>query len=152
MEPNPPGFQCSRDSLANRNDGGSRSAQSGDSFFAIPTKDHKIKTLPLAKISSYVDAFIEYANGRPDVEFKVTAIGCGLAGFHHHEIAPLFAAAPNNCSFDEAWKPYLGGHSAIGERLSPPSTEHSSSARLTNKAGRCERLPAAFRLDFGRVQ
>jgi len=36
----------------------------------------------------------------------VTAIGCGLAGFHD-ESEPLFVTAPNNCYFDEAWKPYL---------------------------------------------
>ncbi len=53
---------------------------SGNSF-AVPTKDHNIKTLPFMKVSGYVKAFVEYAKSRPDLEFKVTAIGCGLAGF-----------------------------------------------------------------------
>jgi len=80
---------------------------SGNSF-AVPTKDHHIKTLPFAKVSAYVRAFVEYATCHPELEFKVTALGCGLAGFRHDEIARLFAAAPDNCSFDEAWNPYLG--------------------------------------------
>lgn len=80
---------------------------SGNSF-ALPTKDHNIKTLPLVKVSAYVQAFIEYAKSHPDLQFKVTAIGCGLAGFREDEIAPLFITAPDNCSFDEAWRPYLG--------------------------------------------
>jgi hypothetical protein len=80
---------------------------SGNSF-AVPTKDHNIKTLPFMKVSGYVKAFVAYAKSHPDLKFKVTAIACGLAGFRHDEIAPLFVAAPNNCSFDEAWKPHLG--------------------------------------------
>jgi hypothetical protein len=76
--------------------------------FAVPSKDQHMRTLPLAKVSAYVQAFLEFARCRPDLEFKVTAIGCGLAGFRDGEMAPLFAAAPDNCSFDETWKPYLG--------------------------------------------
>jgi hypothetical protein len=80
---------------------------SGTSF-AIPTKNPHIQTLPLGKVSDYVQRFFEYAKCHPELEFKVTAIGCGLAGFRDEEMAPLFANAPDNCFFDEAWKPYLG--------------------------------------------
>lgn len=44
-------------------------------------------------IRPYVDQFIEYAKQNPSKIFLVTRIGCGIAGFSEHEIAPLFADA-----------------------------------------------------------
>lgn len=79
----------------------------GDSF-AIPTKDEDIVTLPLERVEGYVQGFISYAKGHRKLKFKVTRIGCGLAGFTDAQIAPLFKDAPSNCEFDEAWSPYLG--------------------------------------------
>ncbi len=84
--------------------------------FAIPTKGvHVIgdkvvigNPLPLAEIQKYVEGFLQYARNRPDLEFKVTQIGCGLAGFRADEIAPMFGLAPSNCLFDSAWHPELG--------------------------------------------
>ena len=68
----------------------------GDSF-AIPTKDQHLQVLPLSTIQSYVDLFIDYANAHPTLEFEVTAIGCGLAGYTPKQIAPMFKGAPKNC-------------------------------------------------------
>lgn len=79
----------------------------GDSF-AIPTKDEFIETLPLDRISQYVQGFLAYAQGHRKLTFQVTCIGCGLAGYTHAQIAPLFEGAPKNCQFDEKWRPYLG--------------------------------------------
>lgn len=81
----------------------------GDSF-AIPTKDIDIQTLPLETIQQYVQGFIAYAKGHPKLKFKVTRIGCGLAGLCDSDMAHMFADAPKNCSFDEYWKPFLGDH------------------------------------------
>jgi hypothetical protein len=64
--------------------------------YAIPTKDYGIKTLPIDKIEKYVNDFLQYAKRNPDFNFLVTEIGCGLAGYHPEEIAPLFKNAPNN--------------------------------------------------------
>jgi hypothetical protein len=79
--------------------------------FAIPTKNHKLETLPLNIIQEYVDAFILYARGiyftNFSMKFKVTRIGCGLAGYKDEHIAPLFKMASLNCMFDEKWKPHL---------------------------------------------
>ena len=61
--------------------------------YAIPTKDFRIKTLPLDKIAAYVSIFISAADMHPDKEFLVTEIGCGLAGYTPAEIAPLFERA-----------------------------------------------------------
>jgi hypothetical protein len=65
--------------------------------YALPTKDERISTLPLARIKKHVDRFLECARDRQDLTFRVTAIGCGLAGFQPEEIAPFFRDAPENC-------------------------------------------------------
>jgi hypothetical protein len=75
--------------------------------FALPTKDTMIETLPAKSVKNYVDQFLIYARLSPD-QFQVTAVGCGLAGFTHKHIAPMFADAPDNCWFDLLWKPFLG--------------------------------------------
>lgn len=61
--------------------------------FAIPTKDWDIKTLPLPVIEFYIKRFIAYTKAK-DVNwlnFYVTRIGCGLAGYKAEQIAPFFA-------------------------------------------------------------
>ncbi len=75
--------------------------------YAIPTKDYKINTLPLKTIAVYVNDFLEYARNRKDLVFKVTRIGCGLAGYSNEDIAPMFKDAPDNCIFEQSWKSYL---------------------------------------------
>lgn len=65
--------------------------------FAIPTKDHRIETLPLDQIDRYVSAFITFAEEFWDqYVFLVTEIGCGLAGYTPENIAPLFIGSPKN--------------------------------------------------------
>lgn len=61
--------------------------------YAIPTKDMKLRVIPLPIIQVFVDNFIQYAIDHPDKRFLVTAIGCGLANYSYEEIAPLFKAA-----------------------------------------------------------
>lgn len=68
--------------------------------YAIPTKDQNMQTLPLDQISLYVVAFLTFAKVRDDLRFRVTRIGCGLAGYSEAEIKPLFANAPSNCDFE----------------------------------------------------
>jgi hypothetical protein len=52
----------------------------------------------------YVDTFVNFATDHPDMLFFVTRIGCGLAGYHDEDIAPLFAEAPMNCDLPEGWR------------------------------------------------
>jgi hypothetical protein len=88
-------------------------AQYGKSYghygnsFAIPTKDIILDTLPIDRIHMYVLGFIAYATGHPKLDFQVTKIGCGLAGYTNGHIAPLFQGAPINCQFDIDWQPYM---------------------------------------------
>jgi hypothetical protein len=72
--------------------------------YAIPTKDAKLKTLPIDEIEKYVDTFLELARTRTDLSFFVTRIGCGLAGYHDEDIAPLFEGAPANCDLPKEWR------------------------------------------------
>ncbi len=53
--------------------------------YAIPTMQGGVET-----IKPYVDEFIEFAKEHPELDFLVTRIGCGIAGFKDEEIAPLF--------------------------------------------------------------
>ncbi len=75
--------------------------------FAIPTQDWRIDRLPFEFVKFYIDRFIVFARYNPSINFQVTQIGCGLAGFQAKDIAPLFKYAPENCFFDEAWAEYL---------------------------------------------
>lgn len=74
----------------------------GDSY-AIPTKDRRLRTLPLPVIRRYVENFLDFARSHPSLAFQVTRIGCGLAGYSDADIAPMFAAAPDNCILPEEW-------------------------------------------------
>lgn len=75
--------------------------------YAIPTKDRNIKTRPLADIYVDVREFIKFAEANPDMWFFVTRIGCGLAGYQDHQIAPMFKGAPDNCVYEGDWDEYL---------------------------------------------
>ena len=75
----------------------------GESY-AIPTKDERIRTLPLARIKPYVDAFVLFAKSHPEMTFEVTKIGCGLAGYTDADIAPMFREAPRNCILPHGWR------------------------------------------------
>lgn len=77
--------------------------------YGIPTKDHRMRTLPLATIQAYVNGFIQFAETHNDLGFQVTRIGCGLAGYSDYQIAPMFKPSPiENVFFDLEWKPYIG--------------------------------------------
>lgn len=64
--------------------------------YAIPTKDCQLKVLPLNYINDRVLEFLEFAKNNSDLEFNVTCIGCGLAGYKHNQIALMFKNYPNN--------------------------------------------------------
>lgn len=66
------------------------------SAYAIPTKDARIKTLPLPIIRIFVADFLDYARQHPELNFRLTAIGTGLAGYKPAQIAPMFKDAPAN--------------------------------------------------------
>ena len=56
--------------------------------YAIPTDGCYLEDIQKA-----VDRFILYAEAHPKLTFLVTEIGCGTAGYHPKEIAPMFIDA-----------------------------------------------------------
>lgn len=72
--------------------------------YAIPTKDRHLRPLPLGSIHGYVQRFLEFARANHALTFEVTRIGCGLAGYHQEDIAPMFKGAPPNCILPEGWR------------------------------------------------
>lgn len=64
--------------------------------YAIPTKDSYLKTLPVSIIAGFVKTFFRFAEANINLNFYVTGIGTGLAGYNIEDIAPLFANAPMN--------------------------------------------------------
>ena len=75
--------------------------------WALPTKDHNINTLNLNIIGEFVKLFQKDAESYPDLDFMVTKVGCGLAGYSDSQIAVLFKDSPINCVFHSDWKKYL---------------------------------------------
>lgn len=77
--------------------------------YAIPTKDGNLQSLPLGDIAHHVNVFLDFARARPDLQFQLTPIGCGLAGFTPAQIAPLFAGAPGNVALPVEFATILDG-------------------------------------------
>jgi hypothetical protein len=78
--------------------------RTGDSY-AIPTKGHRLEVLPLSVIQEHINTFEEYVKNHPDLLFEVVAIGCGLAGYTHAQMSPLFINLRNynNVILPDEW-------------------------------------------------
>lgn len=77
--------------------------------YGIPTKDGDLKTLPLSEIRFFIHTFLLFAAANRDMIFNVTPIGCGLAGYRHSDIAPMFAERTENVILPEEFKKVLYG-------------------------------------------
>lgn len=78
--------------------------------YALPTKGLNISFMPLNQIAIHVEDFKDFASKHPKTKFAITAVGTGLSGFHHYEIAPMFKGVGINCFFDTEWRHHLGSH------------------------------------------
>lgn len=76
--------------------------------YAIPTKDRNLRVIPLHMIEYQVLAFLTFAHNHPELKFQLTPIGCGLAGYRHDQIAPMFRDAPPNVLLPDEFKAVLG--------------------------------------------
>lgn len=76
--------------------------------YAIPTKDAALRVRSYGDIKRDVYDFMWHAAMRRHEVYMVTQIGCGLAGLSPEAMAEMFEGAPDNCAFDEAWRPWLG--------------------------------------------
>ena len=66
--------------------------------YAIVTKELRpgYPAVTLTEVATGVTRFLQFAEAHPELEFHVTPIGCGLAGFTPAQIAPLFQGHPVN--------------------------------------------------------
>ena len=51
------------------------------------------RSISLSEIASQINEFLLFAQSNPKLTFYVTEIACNYAGYHYHEIAPLFKQA-----------------------------------------------------------
>ena len=58
--------------------------------YAIPTLSKDMKKLSLEEIEKYVLDFFKFAEENPHLDFYVTKIGCGIAGFTIKEMQSIF--------------------------------------------------------------
>lgn len=58
--------------------------------YAIPTRQSPARSLDLVQINKFVADFLNFAYYSPENTYLVSKIGCGLAGFTYHQIAPMF--------------------------------------------------------------
>lgn len=72
--------------------------------YAIPTKDAELNILPPHTIQAAVWRFLAHAIERPEIDYNVVAIGCGLAGYSPKQIGPMFVGAPSNVKLPDEFK------------------------------------------------
>lgn len=75
--------------------------------YAIPTCTNSIEKVSAKDLKLSVGRFIQYATDNQDLNFLVTPIGCGIAGWEADEVAPMFEGAKSlpNVSLPEIfWK------------------------------------------------
>lgn len=84
------------------------------SSYAIVTKELR-KHLPpvtLEEVEDGVRRFLHFAASNPHLDFEVTPIGCGLAGFSPEEIAPMFQGATENVHLPLAFASIMSDENA----------------------------------------
>lgn len=64
--------------------------------YAIPTKDARLNVLPLNVIEQYILRFVEYAEQHPELEFLLTPVGTGLAGYSVDQLESILPELPDN--------------------------------------------------------
>ncbi|MEY2153064.1 SLOG family protein [Rhodanobacter sp. 115] len=85
------------------------------SAYALPTKDAALNSLSLPAVMASIERFLAFARHHPELEFEVTRVGCGLAGFQDAQLAPAFLDAPRNCTLPYRWQLML--HRATTPRV-----------------------------------
>lgn len=103
--------------------------------YAIPTKGMSIEVLPLDWIKYFVNTFIEEVKDDDNgLNFIVTKVGCGLAGFTVPQIAPLFQelAGRDNVSLPQDFIDlYAGTYVAVDENKKTKLYDGSGNVRAS---------------------
>lgn len=90
----------------------------GESY-ALPTCESPGVPLDLKAIGHYVNKFLVFANDHQELQFQVTAVACGIAGYKPKDIAPLFLKSPKNVWLPAAFYSaiYWEGYRQHGEDI-----------------------------------
>lgn len=75
--------------------------------YALPTKLDPSKKMSFVQLQIHVERFLQFAAEHPELNFKVTRVGCNRAGFTDGQVASLFEKASDNCFFDRKWWVFL---------------------------------------------
>lgn len=73
--------------------------------YAIPTKNSRFQTLPLAEVEQHVDSFVRFARRNPQYRFLLTPVGTGLAGLKKRDIWAMLVrlGLPENVVLTSSW-------------------------------------------------
>lgn len=74
--------------------------------YAIPTKNKELRQRSVWEIEKDTRVFVEHTK-TSGLDYYVTPVGTGLAGWNHLDIAPLFVGA-QRCWMPKMWEPWLG--------------------------------------------
>lgn len=70
----------------------------------IQGQSYAIDSMSGLSILQYgVQAFLAFAESRPDLTFLVTEVGCGIAGHSPEDVAPFFADPPTNVRLPQSF-------------------------------------------------
>ena len=85
------------------------SGRTGNAY-AIPTKDERLRTLPMEQVSKHIEEFCKYAAENHSEQFELTPVGCGLAGLDPIQIKKTFQyyGLPSNVYLSRSWLEYVG--------------------------------------------
>ncbi|MQW92106.1 hypothetical protein GFH30_04645 [Acinetobacter wanghuae] len=79
---------------------------SGQSY-AIPTINEHLQQMPLSQIQHYIDDFKIYTKNHPKIQYFITSLGCGIAGYKIEEIAPMFRGISRNVIFPQSFRAFV---------------------------------------------
>lgn len=58
-------------------------------------------------LAAEAQTFRDYAAAHPELRFLLTPVGCGIAGYHPDQVAPLFTGLPGNVTVPRSFMPFL---------------------------------------------
>jgi len=71
--------------------------------YAFPTLDENFGIRTDDEITKSVEDFFACAKTNPDLEFLLTKVGCGIAGYNEKYMIEKFKHAPRNVVKPEGW-------------------------------------------------
>ena len=64
--------------------------------YALPTKHTQYKTMSLQEVQLAMQRFALFAKEHPEMDFLLTSVGCGLAGFTPEQIGKIMPRLSDN--------------------------------------------------------